>query len=40
MPYLFMNNSDELIEIEDAEKKRAEMETMSWQAMIDDNGEP
>ena len=42
MPYLFMNNSDEIIE--DGEKKndvdKRDIETVAWQGMIDDDTEP
>lgn len=37
MPYLFMNNSDEVIELDD--KKERDYELMPWQSTIDDNDE-
>ena len=42
MPYLFMNNSDEIIEDGEKDKDvdKRDIETVAWQGMIDDDTEP
>ena len=42
MPYLFMNNSDEIIDDEDnkVDRDKRDFEMVAWQSMIDDDNEP